>query len=246
MSCAISVAMCSVEAMARAAGFGVSNLSGLSVWRPSSRLGTGRFTRRRSAHMCLSSGRNPANGRSEQEGGLGTVNSSGHPVQWSGRSLQPAGVRGIDGSLFRIGFLLACPSLGLALVDSNAVAAELGPMSSTLSADMLPRVVPFLGDLDPGTAQLATSLVGPFINIFNILFIFRIVMSWYPGIPVKKFPFFLAYNPTEPVLGPTRRLIPPVGGVDVAPVIWVALMSFANEILLGKQGLLVLLSQQQS
>lgn len=33
-------------------------------------------------------------------------------------------------------------------------------------------------------------------------------------------------------------------GVDVSPVVWFALLSFLNEILLGRQGLLVLLSEK--
>lgn len=33
-------------------------------------------------------------------------------------------------------------------------------------------------------------------------------------------------------------------GVDVTPVVWFALLSFLNEILLGRQGLLVLLSEK--
>jgi uncharacterized protein YggT (Ycf19 family) len=173
---------------------------------------------------------------------LGMTN-SGYILQRDS-NIKPAEV--YSGSLFRAGLVISCPALGLGMIDSSALAAaELGPSSSASALDVLLPSVSFLGDLDPGTAQLLTNIAGPVINIFNILFIFRIIMSWYPGIPVEKFPFFLAYNPTEPILGPTRRLIPPVGGVDVAPVIWVALMSFANEILLGKQGLLVLLSQQQ-
>ncbi|CAK9860777.1 unnamed protein product [Sphagnum jensenii] len=103
----------------------------------------------------------------------------------------------------------------------------------------------FLADLDPDTAKLAIGILGPLFASFNLLFIVRIVMSWYPQLPVGKFPFVIAYAPTEPVLGPTRRLIPPVGGVDVSPVIWLAVLSFVSEILLGQQGLLVLLSQQQ-
>ncbi|CAK9216247.1 unnamed protein product [Sphagnum troendelagicum] len=103
----------------------------------------------------------------------------------------------------------------------------------------------FLADLDPDTAKLAIGILGPLFASFNLLFIVRIVMSWYPQLPVGKFPFVIAYAPTEPVLGPTRRLIPPVGGVDVSPVIWLAILSFVSEILLGQQGLLVLLSQQQ-
>jgi uncharacterized protein YggT (Ycf19 family) len=95
----------------------------------------------------------------------------------------------------------------------------------------------------------------------------RIVMTWYPNIKDDAFPWVIVYAPTEPLLAPTRKLITPVGcvaqaraawrlraspetralarsGVDTSPIVWVALISFMNEILLGKQGLLVLLSQK--
>jgi YggT family protein len=39
-------------------------------------------------------------------------------------------------------------------------------------------------------------------------------------------------------LAPTRRLIQPIGGVDVAPVVWVGLVSLLRELLVGQQGLL--------
>ncbi|KAK9691384.1 hypothetical protein RND81_09G194100 [Saponaria officinalis] len=100
-------------------------------------------------------------------------------------------------------------------------------------------------DIDPATAKLAIPFIGPFLSAFSFLFVLRIVMSWYPKLPVGKFPFVLAYAPTEPILVPTRKVIPPVGGVDVTPVVWFGLLSFLNEILVGPQGLLVLLSQQQ-
>ncbi|PON43988.1 CCB3/YggT-like [Trema orientale] len=103
-----------------------------------------------------------------------------------------------------------------------------------------------LGDLDPATAKLAIAILGPFLSAFSFLFILRIVMSWYPKLPVGKFPYVLAYAPTEPLLIATRKLIPPLGGVDVTPVVWFGLISFLNEILVGPQGLLVLLSQQVS
>lgn len=99
-------------------------------------------------------------------------------------------------------------------------------------------------DLDPATAKLAISFTGPFLSAFGFLFIVRIVMSWYPKLPVGKFPYVIAYAPTEPILFITRKVIPPLGGVDVTPVVWFGLLSFLNEILVGPQGLLVLLSQQ--
>jgi uncharacterized protein YggT (Ycf19 family) len=101
-----------------------------------------------------------------------------------------------------------------------------------------------LADLDPATAKLAISITGPFLSAFGFLFIIRIVMSWYPKLPVGKFPYVIAYAPTEPFLSITRKVIPPLGGVDVTPVVWFGLVSFLNEILVGPQGLLVLLSQQ--
>lgn len=102
-----------------------------------------------------------------------------------------------------------------------------------------------LADLDPGTAKLAISILGPALSAFGFLFILRIVMSWYPKLPLEKFPYVLAYAPTEPILVQTRKVIPPLAGVDVTPVVWFGLLSFLNEILVGPQGLLVLVSQQQ-
>ncbi|KAH0716748.1 hypothetical protein KY290_013016 [Solanum tuberosum] len=115
--------------------------------------------------------------------------------------------------------------------------------TSHASSPLMQRLV--LLDLDPGTAKLAISFLGPFLSAFAFLFILRIVMSWYPKLPVGKFPYVIAYAPTEPFLVTTRKLIPPLAGVDVTPVVWFGLVSFLNEILLGPQGLLVLLSQKQ-
>jgi len=99
--------------------------------------------------------------------------------------------------------------------------------------------------LDPETAKAVAGALGPFFNIATIMFIVRIVMTWYPSVPYTKLPWVVAYVPTEPLLKPTRSLVPPVGGVDVSPIIWVGMISFMNEILLGKQGLLILLSNKQ-
>jgi YggT family protein len=47
-------------------------------------------------------------------------------------------------------------------------------------------------------------------------------------------------------LAPTRRWIQPIGGVDVAPVIWVGLTSLLRELLVGQQGLVTQLVRQAS
>ena len=40
------------------------------------------------------------------------------------------------------------------------------------------------------------------------------------------------------MLALSRRVISPIGGVDVTPVIWVGLISLVRELLVGQQGLL--------
>lgn len=101
-----------------------------------------------------------------------------------------------------------------------------------------------LADIDAKTAATIASLLGPVLNVGQLLMIARIVLSWYPNINYGKLPWVLAVRPTEPILAPTRKVIPIVGGLDVTPIVWVALLSFTNEILLGPQGILNLLQRK--
>lgn len=89
---------------------------------------------------------------------------------------------------------------------------------------------------------IAAWVLGPLLGIMVFLFIFRIVLTWYPQVDAQRFPFNLVIWPTEPFLIPLRRIVPPIGGVDITPIIWVGIFSFLREILLGQQGLLTLMS----
>lgn len=93
------------------------------------------------------------------------------------------------------------------------------------------------------SATLATWILAPLLGVMIFLFIFRIVLTWYPQVDLTRFPFNVVAVPTEPFLTPTRKLIPPLGGVDISPIIWVGIFSLLREILLGQQGLLTLLNR---
>lgn len=85
---------------------------------------------------------------------------------------------------------------------------------------------------------IATWILSPLLAGMTLLFIFRIILTWYPQTDPNRLPFNLVYWPTEPFLIPVRKLIPPIGGVDISPVIWVGLVTLLREILVGQQGLL--------
>ncbi len=89
--------------------------------------------------------------------------------------------------------------------------------------------------------QLISIGVGLLLGLMTLLFIFRIVLSWYPQADLSKLPFSLVAWPTEPLLVPMRKLVPPIGGVDIAPVIWVGIVTLLREILVGQQGLMRML-----
>ncbi|KAI5001621.1 hypothetical protein ZWY2020_026271 [Hordeum vulgare] len=148
------------------------------------------------------------------------------------------------------GHVLSLAAAAAAAVSSSAAAlpcqAATSPAAQEPALSYYYGAAAVLGELDPATAKTVIGVAGPALSALGFLFVARIVMSWYPRLPVTKFPYVVAYAPTEPILAATRRVIPPLGGVDVTPVVWFGLVSFLSEILVGPQGLLVLLSQQVS
>jgi YggT family protein len=80
--------------------------------------------------------------------------------------------------------------------------------------------------------------LGLLLAAWTLLFLFRIVLTWYPQVDLSRGAMRVLAIPTEPLLSLTRRLVAPIGGVDVTPVIWVGLISLLRELLVGQQGLL--------
>jgi YggT family protein len=89
-------------------------------------------------------------------------------------------------------------------------------------------------------SNLAILGLNLFLGLMTILFIFRIVLTWYPQVQLTRFPFNSIAIPTEPLLKPVRKVIPPLGGVDISPIIWVGLCTLLREILVGQQGLITM------
>jgi len=90
-------------------------------------------------------------------------------------------------------------------------------------------------------ATLVNWTLGPLLGLMIFLFIFRIVLTWYPQVDLNRLPFNLIAWPTEPFLVAVRKIVPPIGGVDITPIIWVGIFSLLREILIGQQGLLTMM-----
>lgn len=79
------------------------------------------------------------------------------------------------------------------------------------------------------------ALLCPLLTAYLVVIFGRILLSWFPLAPGTIFAGVqtFAYMVTEPVLGPLRRMLPPVGfggmGLDLSPIIVV----IALRILMG-------------
>ena len=67
----------------------------------------------------------------------------------------------------------------------------------------------------------------------------RVVISWFPVSPGSAMAsvYSFLYAITEPVLGPLRRLIPPMGmggmGLDLSPVIVIVVLVLLQQVVCG-------------
>ena len=88
--------------------------------------------------------------------------------------------------------------------------------------------------------QILNVSLGFFLSYLTLVFLIRLILTWYPKIDLSKGLWLLISIPSSSILNLTRKLVPPIGGVDVGPVIWIGVISFLREILVGQQGLVKL------
>jgi YggT family protein len=85
-------------------------------------------------------------------------------------------------------------------------------------------------------SALGYILVGA-VSIYTLLIFMRIVFSWGMVSYSNRLMRFLV-NATEPLLGPLRRMIPPLGSMDISPIfafiiLWLLKAAISGTLLRG-------------
>ncbi|MDP6370958.1 MAG: YggT family protein [Vicinamibacterales bacterium] len=73
-------------------------------------------------------------------------------------------------------------------------------------------------------------LLGTLFDLYSLVVIVAVVMSWMqlpPHHPAAQFVGML----TEPVLAPIRRVLPPMGGLDLSPMVLLIGLQFLRRLL---------------
>lgn len=56
------------------------------------------------------------------------------------------------------------------------------------------------------------------IQLYGLAIIVYILMSWFPGARESQFGYYLGVI-VEPYLEPFRKIIPPIGMIDISPIV---------------------------
>ena len=61
--------------------------------------------------------------------------------------------------------------------------------------------------------------VGTFLQIYSVLLIIRILLTWFPTVDWSNQPFAALSQITDPYLNLFRSIIPALGGMDFSPIL---------------------------
>ena len=69
-----------------------------------------------------------------------------------------------------------------------------------------------------------TQLLNILVNVYTFVLIAYAIVSWFPGARGRWVDYLAAV--VEPVLRPVRRVIPPIGGLDIAFLVVILVLQF--------------------
>jgi YggT family protein len=75
------------------------------------------------------------------------------------------------------------------------------------------------------------TLVDRAFQLLTLLVIVRVLLSWVPSVDYRHPLISLIVRITDPILLPVRRILPPVGGLDLSPIIAILLLNLARQLL---------------
>ena len=76
------------------------------------------------------------------------------------------------------------------------------------------------------------SLLALLIRLYTFILLARILVTWIPNLDPYHPIMQLLFQVTEPVLEPARKLIPPIGMIDISPIVVFIVLGILQDLLL--------------
>lgn len=74
-------------------------------------------------------------------------------------------------------------------------------------------------------------LLAALLQLYTFVLLARILISWIPNLDPYHPAVRMLYQVTEPVLEPARKLIPPIGMIDISPIVVFILLGVIQDVL---------------
>ena len=71
------------------------------------------------------------------------------------------------------------------------------------------------------------------ITIYNFLLIIRILLTWFPNLDTSNPILVNLFAITDPYLNVFRGVIPPIGGLDLSPILAFISLSLIKQLIVG-------------
>ncbi len=71
-------------------------------------------------------------------------------------------------------------------------------------------------------------LISSVLQLITMLIIVWCLLSWFPNIRWYEQPFKTLDRLVQPIVMPFRRLIPPISGIDLSPMIAILVLQFVG------------------
>lgn len=81
--------------------------------------------------------------------------------------------------------------------------------------------------------NLLVTTLSSFLQIYFVLLIVRVILSWFPNINWFDPPFSVLSQLTDPYLNLFRSIIPPLGGIDFSPMLAIFLLQIIQGVVVS-------------
>jgi YggT family protein len=80
-----------------------------------------------------------------------------------------------------------------------------------------------------GIAQIVIGL----FSLINGLIVIWCLLSWFPNIKWYEQPFKALDQIVHPILAPFRRIIPPIGTIDISPIVAIMVLQLVVQVIVS-------------
>jgi YggT family protein len=66
------------------------------------------------------------------------------------------------------------------------------------------------------------------LNLFSMALFIWCLLSWFPNINRREQPWATLDNIVRPIMAPIQKIIPPIGNIDISPIVLMLVLQFLS------------------